>query len=170
MQKIKVKNKNNIYLIDEKSYQSLNSKGFGYKKENIFYLDIYETIYLLEKKKIEVEKYNNEEIKITKEKIIKNNKFNLNEYIVYKDLKSKGYNIKSGLKFGFSFRIYNKGIKPGEDHSLWLIEVLSEKNKLNIKDLTGKNRIAHSTNKKMLIAIIDDELDVTYIENSWKRL
>jgi tRNA-intron endonuclease len=36
-------------------------------------------------------------------------------------------------------------------------------------DFSAKNRIAHSTKKNLLIAIVDEEGDVSYYEVSWKR-
>ncbi len=90
--------------------------------------------------------------------------------MVYEDLKSKGYNVKSGLKFGFLFRVYDKGIKLGEDHSLWLVDVVRESENVKIRDLISKNRVSHSANKRMILAVVDFENGITYLQNSWKRM
>jgi len=37
------------------------------------------------------------------------------KYPVFKDLREKGYIVKTALKFGADFRIYDKGQKPGEN-------------------------------------------------------
>lgn len=167
MEKIKLDYSNNLFLINQSSYQNLNEKGYGEKVGNFYNLDCYEAIYLLEKDKVEILKDN----KILNfEQIVKKAKIDLKNYLVYKDLRSKGYIVKSGLKYGFSFRVYDKGIKIGEDHSLWLIDAVYERENISFKDLTGKNRTAHSTKKKMIIAIIDSQNQVTYLENNWKRL
>ena len=39
------------------------------------------------------------------------------KYLVYKDLRSRGYIVKTALKFGADFRVYDRGVKPGEDHA-----------------------------------------------------
>ena len=167
---IKVKLYSGMFLIAERDFQSLNSKGFGVsKKKDLFELDVFEVLFLLDKKKIEViKKYNKE--KLSFDDIMRTKKVNRTSYIVYKDLRSRGYVVKSGLKYGFVFRMYDKGIKAGEDHSLWLVEPILESEKLNIRSISGKNRVAHSTRKKMLFAIVDSDSDVTYLENSWKRM
>jgi tRNA-intron endonuclease len=36
-------------------------------------------------------------------------------------------------------------------------------------DFSAKNRVAHSTNKTLLIAIVDEESDVSYYEVKWTR-
>lgn len=157
----------NDFIVDEKGFQSLNSKGFGKKSNTFNSLDIYEAAFLLEKGKIEIKLKNRD---ISFEDIKRNKNFDMKEYITYKDLKSKGYQVKSGIKYGFSFRVYDKGIKEGEDHSLWLVKVVGENEKEKIRDLAGNNRVANSTRKKMILSIVDNEYDVTYIEMNWKRM
>jgi len=38
---------------------------------------------------------------------------------VYKDLRDKGFIIKPGLKYGADFSVYEKGSRPGDEHSKW---------------------------------------------------
>ena len=40
---------------------------------------------------------------------------------VYSDLRVKGYVVKTALKFGGDFRVYDKGVRPGEDHAKWVV-------------------------------------------------
>jgi tRNA-intron endonuclease len=86
---------------------------------------------------------------------------------IYSDLRNKGYIAKSALKFGADFRVYNKGVRPSEDHARWLLIASKENEKLDYNDFAAKNRIANSTKKRLLIAILDDEGDVSYYETSW---
>jgi len=165
---IEVIYKNKEFQIQNKpDFQSLNSKGFGIFESNNFYLNIYEVLYLLERKKIKVFK---NKLDFDFDMILKKTKIELKVYLIYKDLKSKGYVVLSGSKYGFTFRIYDKGIKLGQDHSLWLIEPVLDRDKILFKDILGKNRIAHGSNKKLIFAVIDSENSITYIENNWKRL
>ena len=54
IQKIRVESKSGFFIIpDESCYQKLFSKGFGFKSENYFELEIYEVLFLLEKEKID---------------------------------------------------------------------------------------------------------------------
>lgn len=178
--RVRIEIVNDLFLIDEKSYQSLSTKGFGNKNNGLYELEVFEVLYLLEKDKIDVfekdlnsifSKFRpNKERNVSFKEILYRKNIAIKDYNVYKDLKSKGYNIKSGLKYGFKFRVYDKGIKIGDDHSLWLVEPVLEKDQFKILDLTGKNRVSHSTKKKMLYAIVDSENNVTYLEICWKRL
>ncbi len=88
---------------------------------------------------------------------------------VFSNLRRKGYILKTALKFGADFRVYKKGIKPGQDHALWVLFCVKESESNSWHDFSAKNRVAHSTKKKLLLGIVDDEDDVTYYEVSWVK-
>lgn len=90
-------------------------------------------------------------------------------YSVYEDLKNKGYIAKTALKFGADFRVYDKGKKPGEEHAKWIVFAVYGMDSLTWHEFTAKNRVAHTTKKNLLIAIVDEEGDVTYYEITWLR-
>ncbi|RMD58338.1 tRNA-intron lyase [Candidatus Woesearchaeota archaeon] len=90
-------------------------------------------------------------------------------YVVFSDLRKKGYVVKTALKFGADFRVYDKGVLPGQDHARWIVYPVRESSKLTWQDFASKNRVAHSTKKSLLIAVVDDEFDVTYWEVGWLK-
>jgi tRNA-intron endonuclease len=90
-------------------------------------------------------------------------------YMVFKDIRNRGYIIKTALKFGADFRVYDRGIKPGEDHAKWIVYPVHEGEHLTWYEFSAKNRVAHSTKKRLLIGVVDDEGDVTYYEIRWVR-
>jgi tRNA-intron endonuclease len=73
---------------------------------------------------------------------------------VFSDLRKKGYIVKTALKFGAEFRVYEKGAKPGEEHARWVLYAIKESEKMTWHDFSAKNRVAHSTKKKLLLAIV----------------
>ena len=77
--------------------------------------------------------------------------------------------MKTALKFGADFRVYDRGIKPGEDHAKWIVYPVNETSYLTWYEFAAKNRVAHSTKKRLLIAIVDEEGSVTYYEIRWVR-
>ena len=89
------------------------------------------------------------------------------KYAVFKDLREKGYIVKTALKFGADFRVYPKGVKPGKKHAKWIVFVEHETGKLTWHEFAAKNRVAHSTRKNLLLAIVDEEGDITYYEVRW---
>jgi tRNA-intron endonuclease, archaea type len=91
-------------------------------------------------------------------------------YAVFRDLRKKGYVVKSGLKFGADFRVYEKGKKIGGGHSKWICFASDESNNMRWQEFSSMNRVAHSTKKNLLIGIVDQENDVSYYEVSWKKI
>ncbi len=135
-----------------------------------FKYSLVEALFLLESGKIEIK---SEKKSITADafttKAQKTEKNFWIRYLVYKDLRSRGYIVKTALKFGADFRVYDKGIKPGEDHAKWIVFPVHETTTLTWHDFSAKNRVSHSTRKNLLIAVIDDEECPTYYEVSWIR-
>ena len=134
-------------------------------------LSLLEALYLMEKKRIVVLDGRNKEISF--ENFLKKAqklepKFWI-RFCVFKDMRNRGYIIKTALKFGADFRVYARGVKPGEDHAKWIVYPVHEGETLTWYEFSAKNRVAHSTRKRLLIGCVDDEGDVTYWEVAWKR-
>jgi len=149
-----------------------NQSRFGnLSPEGKVQLSLIEGLYLLEKKKIEV--LGNRNSPVGFENFIKKaRRFEPNfwiRYCVYKDMRNRGYIVKTALKFGADFRVYDRGVKPGEDHAKWILYPVHEGNEFSWYEFAAKNRVAHSTRKRLLIGIVDEECDVTYYEIAWKR-
>lgn len=129
-----------------------------------------EALYLVEKNKIEIVKnkktLKHDELLSIFKKI--DSRIQL-KYPVFKDLRDKGYIVKTALKFGADFRVYEKGRTPDEEHARWIVFCEHESKRLTWHEFAAKNRVAHSTKKNLLIAILDEESDVSYYEVSWIR-
>ena len=149
-----------------------NQSRYGKLLENgKVQLSLGEAFLLIEKKKLEVVDGKGKEIEeekfLAKAKKLEPN-FRI-KYCVFKDIRNRGYIIKTALKFGADFRVYDRGVKPGQDHAKWIVYPVSEKNVLTWYEFAAKNRVAHSTKKRLLIGIVDEEDDVTYYEIKWVR-
>ena len=130
-----------------------------------------EALYLLEKKRLIAHDSRNKAIDF-QGFLKKSQKAEPNfwvRYCVYRDIRNRGYIIKTALKFGADFRIYDRGVKPGEDHARWVVFPVHEGSTLTWYEFAAKNRVAHSTKKRLLIGIVDAENDVTYYEIKWLR-
>lgn len=146
-----------------------NSSRFGEPKEGKLQYVLVEGLFLLEKGKMDVYDYKKNKLKV-EQFIRKAQKIEPNfwvRYVVYRDLRSRGYIVKTALKFGADFRVYDRGIKPGEDHAKWVVFPAHESSGLTWYEFSAKNRVAHSTRKRLLLAVVDDENDVSYWESKW---
>jgi tRNA-intron endonuclease len=160
----------NVLSNSEEAFSLYKKSCFGEKEGGKIVYSLCEALFLLEENKAVILNKNK---KIGFDELV--NKFCKHDskimlkYSVFKDLRKRGYIVKTALKYGADFRVYDKGKKPGKDHAKWIVFCDSEFKKISWNDFSAKNRIANSVKKKLLIAIVDDEGDVTYYEVSWIR-
>jgi tRNA-intron endonuclease len=134
-------------------------------------LSLHEAFYLIEKGKLELYDQRKKKLEFS-DFLRKAKKVEPNfwvRYAVFKDMRTRGYIIKTALKFGADFRVYDRGVKPGEDHARWVVYPVHEGSTLTWYEFAAKNRVAHSTKKRLMLAVVDDESDVTYWEVKWVR-
>jgi tRNA-intron endonuclease, archaea type len=152
----------------KKAYTYSKSNQFGEHVEDKIKYTLTEGLFLVQNEKMEIKQGNKI---LTPEELVQkftriDKKFPI-KYAVFKDLRIKGYVVKTALKFGAEFRVYEKGKKPSSDHSKWIVFTDSETNKTTWHDFAAKNRVAHSTNKNVLLSIVDEEERITYYEIKW---
>jgi tRNA-intron endonuclease, archaea type len=153
---------------EQEAFTLLEKSQFGEKKGDKIQYSIYETLFLVEKLKIKVFQGKKELTKQELEKKLhKIEKPFPTKYVVFKDLREKGNIVKTALKFGADFRVYEKGTSPGKSHAKWIVFVDRETNRISWHEFSAKNRVAHSTKKNLLLAIVDEERDVLYYEIKW---
>ena len=155
---------------DSEAHSLYKKSCFGEPVRGKIQYSLSESLFLFEKNKIEVFSRNK---KISEKDLI--NKFKRIDkkiqikYPVFKDLRKKGYIVKTALKFGADFRIYDKGARPGKKHAKWIVFADHESKRLTWPEFSAKNRVAHSTKKNLLLAIVDEEGSITYYEVRWLK-
>lgn len=158
----------NISSASQDAFIHFDKSGIGEKKDNKIEYTPIEALFLLKEKKLNIYSSGKKlSFESALKKLKKHDKKISNKLVVFTDLRKKGYIVKTALKFGADFRVYDKGIRPGQDHAKWIVFVAKESDNLNWQDFAAKNRVAHSTKKNLLLALIDSEEDTTYYEVSW---
>ncbi len=91
------------------------------------------------------------------------------KFIVFKDLRDRGYIVKSGFKFGTHFRVYDKGVNPykiGEkakrEHTKFNVHAYPENKIFTFQELSRYVRLSQNIRAQALIAVVDEENEVTY--------
>ena len=82
-------------------------------------------------------------------------------YIVYRDLKERGYAVRAGRA---GFWLYPRGARQGEKPARYIVRILREKDLISIADLDRLLSSARNMRKELILAIVDEESDVTYYE------
>lgn len=150
------------------AFSLYEKSSLGEKKEGRVEYSLVEALFLLSERKLSV--FSGKKSLSFDEclkKLKKIDKRIETKFTIFRDLRKKGYVLKTALKFGADFRVYERGVKPGEAHARWILFSTKENEPLTWHDFAAKNRIAHSVKKNLLIAIVDEESDVSYYDISW---
>lgn len=165
-------NKNRCELIENKIIISdstlkgmLIEKGFGENRGRELILDLYEGLFLKLNNKIHIfsGKKNINAKEILRLGLLMDKNF-YSKSLVYSDIREKGYQIKTGLKFGFDFRVYPKGKKMGKAHSEFGVNVYKESEKLSMTQISRITRLAGNIHIKSIAAVIDNENSINYYQ------
>lgn len=88
-------------------------------------------------------------------------------YVVYKDLRERGYYIQPGRP---DFRVYPRGGHPGKSPAEFYVLVISERMPLPLQEIMQPVRVAGQMRKKLMLAIVDEESDITFYEAREKTM
>jgi tRNA-intron endonuclease len=134
-------------------------------------LSFVEALYLLEKRRISIKKSGK---KLSFDGLmdfgLERDKRLHEKFIVYRDIRDRGFVAKTGFKFGCDFRVYQRGVgvkkgpKAASEHTKWIVYTVPEDYTCSFAELSRAVRLAHSIRAQMLWAIVDNEDDVTYFE------
>ncbi len=152
--------KNKILIFDERLSKDLFEKEFfGKPFESGLQLSFVETLYLSDEGFLDV--YLDDGEKISKKRfidIVSKTQPDINlRFTVFKDLKKRGFIVKTGFKFGSHFRVYTK--HPDVSHAEYLVHVVDKDFSGFWSEISRAVRLAHSVNKEIVFAIVDKKID-----------
>lgn len=145
-------------IIQNKEMQNqLETKGYGETRHGKFLLKPFETLYFLFYKKLELfkgkKKINFEQmLSIASEK----DENALTKFLIYRDLRVRGYAIKDGFGFGSDFRVYDRG-HFGEKGAKYLVFGLSEGKQERISTLQKTLKISQKWEKNQFLQLLKGE-------------
>lgn len=132
-------------------------------------LDLIEAVYLVEKNILSIFQGDK---KLTIEELIeygtKNYELFLIKYLVYKDLRERGFIVTPGIKFGSDFAVYKYG--PGIDHAPFIVQVKKTEEEISALEIIRAGRLATTVKKHFTLAIPNlSTKEVDYLIFSWWR-
>ncbi|MFW9972843.1 MAG: tRNA-intron lyase [Candidatus Odinarchaeota archaeon] len=77
------------------------------------------------------------------------------KYIVYMDLRKRGYIVRTGYGDGIEFRVYKRGADFEKDSARFLIFPVFEGAPIELRDLDKMSRVAMSSRKDLIVATVD---------------
>jgi len=150
------------YISDKNMIHELDQKGFGEIEEEKLLLKQFETLYLLYTKRLILKK-NKKQIDFDSFMGIcqKTDSEILTKFLIYRDLRNRGYVVKDGFGFGSDFRVYERG-HYGEKGAKFLIFGLNEGQQEKMSNLQKKIEEITQMGKEPIIAVIERRGEVIY--------
>ena len=158
--------KNQTVVLEPKLQQQLNQKGYGEIDKSKLLLKSFESLYLLftdrltifkGKKNVDFDSY----LQICK----KQDKDILTKFLVYRDLRNRGYTVKDSLGFGSDFTVYDKPFSQ-KSPSKFLVFSLNEGKHEKISNMQKKIEKITKIGKEPIIAVVQRQGEIIYYKIS----
>jgi len=158
--------KDHTLISDKKMQNSLEQKGFGEIIKKKFFLKPFESLYLLYTDKLKLVKTNQQiNFDSMMQECIKFDNDILTKFLIYRDLRTKGYIAKNGFGFGSDFRVYERG-QFGEKAAKYVVFGLSEGKREKMGLLQKQIGQITKMGKEPVIAVIERRGEVIYYKIS----
>ena len=149
-------------VINPKMQNILMERGFGESEKDSLILNSFETLYLLYNDKLELKKINKSIVfDELMQKYIQKNDDILTQFLLYRDLRTKGYVVKDGFGFGSDFRVYERG-NYGLKDAKFLIFAFNEGTQQKISKLYKNIEEITKMGKEPIIAVIERRGEIIY--------
>jgi tRNA-intron endonuclease len=155
--------KKGVEISEQSSIDSLSQRGYGTAENGVLTLAFYEALYLLDKELLEVKHEKGQEVDFQAllQAYEKTNPNAWVNYLVYRDLRSRGYVVREGFGAGTDFRIYDRGAY-GKDTASYMVLGTQEGKPLPIEDLTSALQHCQSQKKELILAVMNRRGEIVY--------
>lgn len=159
-----------VKVTERDRYGELEESGYGVREGKDLVLRDYEALYLLYAKKLEIEARGGE--KVTFEHLAelaqKRAHDSWTKFLIYRDLRSRGYVVREGFGFGTDLRVYERGDYPKKP-ARYVVFALDEGIEKGMADLQKSVREMAKMGKEAIIAVIERRGEVIYYKVSRTR-
>ena len=150
------------YISDKNMIHELEQKGYGEMEKEKLLLKQFETLYLLYAKRLILKKGKKQiDFNSFMSLCQKTNPGLLTNFLIYRDLRNRGYVVKDGFGFGSDFRVYERG-HFGEKGAKFLIFGFNEGQQEKMGNLQKKIEEITQMGKEPIIAVIERRGEVIY--------
>src|SRR6266513_4049067 len=154
-------------LVHEKFQDQLRNKGFGELENSEYILQPYEALYLLHTKRLILYSKggNNIDFDSLIAMTLKHDKDILTRFLIYRDLRSRGYVAKEGFGFGVDFRVYERG-EFEKKASKYMVFGLNEGINMKANNFSVAIEQIRKMGKDAVIAVIERRGGIIYYKVS----
>ena len=158
-----------VVVSSREEANSLSQYGYGTLREDSgSILDSYEALYLLSDGRLRVvygetgsemifpellEKFHSDDTEVW------------TRYLIYRDLRSRGYAVRRGFGFNIDFRVFERG-KYGKEAAKYIVFGVCEGGPVSISKLAKVLRFVRSVKKELILAVVDRRGEIVYYSAS----
>ncbi len=159
-----------VRVHDRERYDELEGSGYGTKKDGVLELRDYEALYLLYAKKLALKDEGGRDVEFDAMSEISQRKAGdaWTKFMIYRDLRSRGYVVREGFGFGTDLRVYERGDYPKKP-AKYVVFALDEGIEKEMGDLKESVREMAKMGKEGIIAVIERRGEVIYYKVSKAR-
>ena len=152
-----------VVVSEQSNIDALSSRGYGASENKVFTLTFYESLYLVDKGMLEIEDVKDKTVdfQVLLHCYEAQNDNAWVNYLVYRDLRSRGYVVREGFGGGIDFRIYERGTY-GKDTAPYLIMITQEGKPLPVNDLADALTRCTSQKKELILAVTNRRGEVVH--------
>ena len=159
-----VLSKDGVIVSSPEDMKGLISRAYGTLQNGNLILTFYEALYLLDKRILKVRDEKSDKELSFEELLGKARSFNENawfKYLVYRDLRSRGYFVREGFGFGVDFRVYERG-EYGKSPAAYLVIGVREGQPIVAEDLARILVRTQSLKKKLILSVVSRRGEIVY--------
>jgi len=151
-------------------FGELEESGYGRREGKALLLRDYEALYLLYARKLDLE--DKEAKKVSFEMLAEFSQKKAGDswtkFVIYRDLRSRGYVVREGFGFGTDLRVYERGDYPKKP-AKYVVFALDEGIEKGMADLQKSVKEMAKMGKEAIIAVIERRGEVIYYKVSRAR-
>ncbi len=150
-----------IKIVDTRSQDQLRNKGFGDKEDDDYLLETYEALYLLYLNKLVLTNGSIDNFGSLLKHVLKYDKEIVTRFLVYRDLRSRGYVVKEGFGFGVDFRVYERG-EYEKKRAKYVVFCINEGINVKVGEVSKNVREIETMGKNAIAAVVERRGEVIY--------
>jgi tRNA-intron endonuclease len=153
-----------IVVSDRSDVDALSSRGYGKVENAQLKLSAHETLFLLDRGLLDVRRKRVKKNLGFQEVLQHFRASDENvwvKYLIYRDLRSRGYVVRDGFGLGVDFRLYERG-EYGKDVAEYIIYGIQEGKPVPMSELINAVKHALNSKKKLVLAVLNRRGEVVY--------
>ena len=156
--------KKKVFVLSPDEITGLSSRGYGLQVDEEFTLNLCEALYLSSKGIVEIKAEDANKILsfqdlLSEYRLLEENAWV--KYLIYRDLRSRGYAVRGGFGLGIDFRVYKRG-EYGEETAKYMIFGIQEGQPVTLAELARAQMYVQSLKKKLVLAVVNRRGEVVY--------